>query len=176
MPDSEAASDFPASDPLPPTNAPLPEFLNPESAHYQPWAEKQISNATKDKRPLSEYMAEMEVRLNGYGDLPAARWDPQRQERLLSRFAVPVPARPKRRRRRRSAAPTGGARPQSMPGRPQSPAAGPVPARRPKPGAPPSANQRPPAAAGEAGASAKRRRRRRRSRGGSGSAATTPPA
>ncbi|MHB1501020.1 MAG: hypothetical protein ACYCYK_07615, partial [Candidatus Dormibacteria bacterium] len=92
--EAEAAGS-PAASPVAPPG-PLPEFLNPESAHYQPWAEKaQISNATKEKRSLADFMAEMEDRLGSYGDLPEARWNPDRQEHLLARFAavVPVPGR-----------------------------------------------------------------------------------
>jgi len=157
-----------------PPTAPLPEFLNPESTHYQPWAEKQIFNATKDKRPLEAFMADLEERLKAYPELPQAHWDPSRQEQLLARFAVAVPSRSKRRRRHRSgssapATPATGARPS---GRSSHPGRGPrrSPGEQPSATIPPAVASRPPSqATGE-----HRRRRRRRPRGAS-SGGTPPP-
>lgn len=129
---------------------PPPEFLNPESPRYQPWAEKQITNAVKEKRPLQEFMAEFDARVATYGDIGSGTWDPSHQERLLAKFsnAQRSGSAPRRRRRRRP----GG-----------SPAGPPVtskaPNRRP-PGAPPQ----PSTESGSAGE--RRRRRRRRPRGG----------
>jgi hypothetical protein len=129
---------------------PPPEFLNPESPRYQPWAEKQITNAVKEKRPLQEFMAEFNARVTAYGDIESGSWDPGQQERLLAKFSLPRPGgtSPRRRRRRRpggaSAAP---------------PSAGPGGSRRPTVAPPAQA-----AASGPAGEH--RRRRRRRSRGG----------
>ncbi|MHB1575874.1 MAG: hypothetical protein ACYCX9_05085 [Candidatus Dormibacteria bacterium] len=154
---------------------PLPEFLNPESIHYQPWAEKQISNASKEKRPLADFMAEMEERLSSYGEVPQARWDPARQEQLLARFAVATPGRSRRRHRRRGsssavpAAPVGPseARPGGAPKgqrrrhKTASAATAPTPAPTPQ-GQDPGAHRR--------------RRRRRRPRGGEGTAPAAPSA
>ncbi|MDA8395855.1 MAG: hypothetical protein M0T72_11595, partial [Candidatus Dormibacteraeota bacterium] len=80
----------------------LPEFMNPESEHYQPWADKQIVNASKDKRPLAEFLLEFEQRLREAGPVGEAAWEPDRNQRLLARFD-PRPAGPghKSRRRRR---------------------------------------------------------------------------
>lgn len=156
----------------PPGSEPLPEFLNPESIHYQPWAEKQLSNASKEKRPLADFMAEMEERLNSYGTLPEMRWDPERQEHLLDRFAASVPGRSRRRHRRRTgaagaaaAAPAearpGGARGQRRRRKPVTLAATP----QPSPGAPAAAPSE-----------RRRRRRRRRPRTGEGSGPAAPSA
>jgi|GEM_PF-5659608 len=155
-PPTEAAGE-PASAPGGSGPGALPEFLNPESAHYQPWAEKQISNASKDKRPLADYMAEMELRLGEYGELPTPGWDPGRQDQLLARFSSPAPGRTRRRRRRGP----GPARDQA----PQAPhSQRPPQQRRPK-AAPVTAA---PGTSGTvpAGTGPKRRRRRRRPRGG----------
>lgn len=150
------AAEEPASEP-----GPLPEFLNPESVHYQPWAEKQISNASKEKRPLADFMAEMEERLGSYGELPEARWDPQRQEQLLARFAPSSPGRTRRRHRRRGG--SGAAHePTLTPAAPIASAAPGNQRRRPKPARAPAAGPAQPTA--EPGAH-RRRRRRRRSRG-----------
>ena len=100
--DSEDPSQTPETGPPAPA-APLPEFLNPESTHYQPWAEKQIFNAAKEKRSLDEFMVDFQARLAGYSDLPEARWDPQHQDQLLARFPGATPSRSKRHRRRRGA-------------------------------------------------------------------------
>lgn len=129
---------------------PPPEFLNPESPRYQPWAEKQITNAVKEKRPLQEFMAEFNARVTAYGDIESGSWDPGQQERLLAKFSLPRPGgtSPRRRRRRRP----GGASP-------APPSAGPGGSRRPTVAPPAQA-----AASGPAGEH--RRRRRRRSRGG----------
>ncbi|MGC1185270.1 MAG: hypothetical protein WBA31_09000 [Candidatus Dormiibacterota bacterium] len=129
---------------------PPPEFLNPESPRYQPWAEKQITNAVKEKRPLKEFLADFDARVVAYGDIGSGTWDPQYQERLLAKFASPGPGggAPRRRRRRR---------PSGTPAGP--PAAGRGPNRRP-PGSPGQAVAEP-GSAGE-----RRRRRRRRPRGG----------
>jgi hypothetical protein len=158
--DSEDPSQTPETGPPAPA-APLPEFLNPESTHYQPWAEKQIFNAAKEKRSLDEFMVDFQARLAGYSDLPEARWDPQHQDHLLARFAVGTPARSKRHRRRRGAGQAspaaGGARPQpaeGQPGRGRRPLRG--PATSAAPSQTPAAPTRP---GGE------HRRRRRRSRG-----------
>ena len=161
------AAEEPASEP-----GPLPEFLNPESVHYQPWAEKQLSNASKEKRPLADFMAEMEERLNSYGTLPEMRWDPERQEHLLDRFAASVPGRSRRRHRRRTGAAgaaaagpaearTGGARGQRRRRKPVALAATP----QPSPGAPAAAPSE-----------HRRRRRRRRPRTGEGSGPAAPSA
>lgn len=152
--------------------AALPEFLNPESTHYQPWAEKQIFNASKDKRPLAEFMANFEERLQAYPEMPPPRWDPGRQEQLLARFAVAAPGRVKRRRRRRgAAAPAAGPAGLQASGRPAEAGRG----QRRKGGEPQTAV--PPATVGSRPASPgggeHRRRRRRRSRGGG--SGTTPP-
>ncbi|HVB53209.1 MAG TPA: hypothetical protein VNF24_03330 [Candidatus Acidoferrales bacterium] len=129
-----------------------PEFLNPESPHYQPWAEKQITNAVKEKRPLQEFMAEFDARVTAYGEIGSGSWDPQHQEGLLAKFSPTRPAStPSRRRRRR--------RPAGAPVAQQPQASG--QGRRPGPGAPP-----PPAAAAAGGGAERRRRRRRRPRGG----------
>ena len=156
-PPTEAAGE-PAPGPAGSDPGALPEFLNPESVHYQPWAEKQISNASKDKRPLAEFMAELELRLSDYGELPTPSWDPGRQEQLLAHFSSPGPARPRRRRRRgqgpaRQASPVA---PQLKSPQPRRLKAAPVPAA-------PATNGTAPAPGG-----AKRRRRRRRPRGGAG--------
>jgi hypothetical protein len=81
---------------------PPPEFLNPESPRYQPWAEKQISNAAKEKRPLAEFLAEFDARLAAIGLRESGSWDPQHNERLLARFSSGGSAPARRRRRRRS--------------------------------------------------------------------------
>ncbi|MHB8554664.1 MAG: hypothetical protein ACYDCB_03245 [Candidatus Dormibacteria bacterium] len=173
MPESEPEQLGEASG-EPPAEAPavaLPEFLDPESTHYQPWAEKQIFNATKEKRPLAAYMADFEERLQAYPELPPAQWDPSRQEQLLARFAAVVPGRSKRHRRRRGGAsvqPVPAARSQAA-ARPAQPGRGRSP-RRAAPPPPAPANQAVPPA-GE-----RRRRRRRRSRGGSPGGATPPVA
>jgi len=130
---------------------PIPEILNPESTRYQPWAEKQITNAVKEKRPLEEFMAEFDTRVAAYGDIGSGSWDPQHQDRLLAKFSPHRPSSgPSRRRRRRSSGALGAQQvPSRAPGRPPGAAssARPVPAE-PGPG-------------GE-----RRRRRRRRPRGG----------
>ena len=130
---------------------PPPEFQNPESPRYQPWAEKQITNAVKEKRPLEEFMAEFDSRVAAYGDIGSGNWDPQHQDRLLAKFSPHRPSSgPSRHRRRRS---------------PGAPGAQPAPARAPgrPPGAAPSG--RPvPSDSGPGGE--RRRRRRRRPRGG----------
>jgi hypothetical protein len=128
-----------------PDSGPPPEFLNPESPRYQPWAEKQISNATKEKRPLAEFLEEFDARLAAIGQPESGSWDPQHNERLLAKFSSAGPAPSRRRRRRR---PSGHSPVQ---------AAG-IEGRR-----PPSAQ--PQAQAGTTTASASRRRRRRRPRG-----------
>ena len=173
MPDSDPdqLAEVPAEPKVEAPDAALPEFLNPESTHYQPWAEKQIFNATKDKRALEAFMADFEERLNAYPELPQPHWDPSRQEQLLARFAVAAPGRPKRRRRRR-----GGASPQ-----PALAASPPPSARQGHPGR--SRSQRRAASANPLAAPANqpaqpsgehRRRRRRRSRGGA-PGGTAPP-
>ncbi len=135
-----------------PEDGPSPEFQNPESPRYQPWAEKQITNAVKEKRPLQEFMAEFDSRVAAYGDIDSGSWDPQHQERLLAKFNPgrprPVPSR--RRRRHRSA--------NSPPGAP-SQAQGQI--RNTRPGAAPL-----PATAAGGAPGERRRRRRRRPRGG----------
>jgi hypothetical protein len=149
--------------PAAPGSEALPEFLNPESVHYQPWAEKQISNASKEKRPLADYMAEMEERLGSYGELPQARWDPERQERLLARFAVTAPGRSRRRHRRRGGA-TGAAVPSPPETRPGSAARG----QRRRRQTPTIAATPPPSPAAPDPGAHRRRRRRRRPRTGDG--------
>ncbi|MGC2192958.1 MAG: hypothetical protein WA751_11575 [Candidatus Dormiibacterota bacterium] len=141
-----------APDTEPADGGPPPEFLNPESPRYQPWAEKQITNAVKEKRPLQEFMVEFDARVVAYGEIGSGNWDPQHQEKLLAKFssARPNSAPSRRRRRRRPAGAPAAQQPQSR-----------VQGRH--PGAGPSA---PPATA-EAGPGAeRRRRRRRRPRGG----------
>lgn len=135
---------------VPAPGDPPPEFLNPESPRYQPWAEKQITNAVKEKRPLPEFMAEFDARVVAYGDISSGTWDPQHQERLLARFSSPRPggSAPRRRRRRR---------PGSAPAGP--PAAGRGANRRPS--GTPNQPVVEPGSTGE-----RRRRRRRRPRGG----------
>ena len=143
--------------PAPPNDAQVapPEVLNPESPRYQPWVEKQIFNASKEKRPLEEFLAEFEARVAAQGHVAMGAWDPGRNERLLARFSAP--ASPHRRRRRRPAAKVGAERaPAAKPDRRQGPRAG-----------PPSATK-----ATEPGTGAEhRRRRRRRPRGGRSSGA-----
>jgi hypothetical protein len=128
-----------------PDSGPPPEFLNPESPRYQPWAEKQISNATKEKRPLAEFLEEFDARLAAIGQRESGSWDPQHNERLLAKFSSAGPAPSRRRRRRRPG------------GHPPAQAAG-LEGRQPAPG-------QPQAQAGTATTSASRRRRRRRPRG-----------
>ena len=86
-----------------PSAGPPPEFLNPESPRYQPWAEneKRITNAVKEKRPLQEFMAEFDARVTAYGDVGSGNWDPQHQEKLLARFSSARPSSAPSRRRRR---------------------------------------------------------------------------
>lgn len=134
----EATQDSPAS-------GPPPEFLNPESPRYQPWAEKQISNATKEKRPLAEFLQEFDAKLAVTGQRDSGSWDPQHNERLLAKFSSPGSLPTRRRRRRRPG------------GRSPAQAAG-GETRRPAP-SPPQAQ------AGTRPNSASRRRRRRRPRG-----------
>lgn len=127
---------------------PPPEFLNPESPRYQPWAEKQITNAVKEKRPLEEFLAEFDARVATYGLVESGSWDPQHNERLLARFSSAVV--PGRKRRRRRPAGPGAGSPRAVPGQIPPPVPGP-----------------PAAANSEAGVrSERRRRRRRRPRGG----------
>jgi hypothetical protein len=128
-----------------------PEFLNPESPRYQPWAEKRIFNAIKEKRPLQEFMAEFDSRVTAYGDLSPGSWDPQHNDRLLARFTSPASG-PRRRRRRRP----GGGGPSSAQRAPTA-TANPGPRAGVKPPAPTSPA---PAAGAE-----RHRRRRRRPRG-----------
>lgn len=129
---------------------PPPEFLNPESPRYQPWAEKQqISNATKEKRPLAEFLAEFDARLAAIGQRESGSWDPQHNERLLARFSPGGGSAPARRRRRHR---SGGRPPAS-----QSQAAGVAVGQ-------PGAAGQPQAKAGTGGSSSSRRRRRRRPR------------
>src|SRR5487761_1442298 len=133
-------------------SAPPPEFLNPESPRYQPWAEKQITNAVKEKRPLAEFMREFDATVAAYGELASGSWDPQHQERLLARFAParPGPAPGRRRRHRRPGG--GSANPAPSPGSTSRRPVGQTPVAA----APPSPGQ-----GGD-----RRRRRRRRSRAG----------
>ena len=160
----------------PPAEAPaaaLPAFLDPESTHYQPWADKQIFNATKDKRPLAAFMADFEERLQAYPELPPAHWDPRRQEQLLARFAAVVPGRSKRHRRRRGGAsvqPVPATRSQVSP-RPAQPGRGRRPGRAAPATPPPAPAHQTAQPVGE-----RRRRRRRRSRGGSPGSAAPPVA
>ena len=148
-----------AQEPKGPVEERLPEFMNPESEHYQPWADKQIFNASKDKRPLAEFLAEFEERLQAAGPVTEPAWEPNRNHRLLARFD-PRSAEPRRksRRRRRPA------------GHPPSPAvaatSGSPKAPRPRPSRPAPAVPGAPAAPGHG----PRRRRRRRRPGGGGSA------
>ncbi|MGA8206719.1 MAG: hypothetical protein WB867_01640, partial [Candidatus Dormiibacterota bacterium] len=86
-----------------PDSGPPPEFLNPESPRYQPWAEKQISNATKEKRPLAEFLEEFDAKLAAIGPRDSGSWDPQHNERLLAKFSSGGAAPSRRRRRRRPA-------------------------------------------------------------------------
>jgi hypothetical protein len=130
-------------------SGPPPEFLNPESPRYQPWAEKQITNATKEKRPLAEFLAEFDARLAAIGQRESGNWDPQHNERLLARFSSGGAAPARRRRRRRP-----GGRPPV-----QSQVAGVGVGQ-------PAAAGQPQAKAGAGTNSASRRRRRRRPRGG----------
>jgi hypothetical protein len=160
--DSEAPSETPETGPPAPP-APLPEFLNPESTHYQPWAEKQIFNAAKEKRSLDEFMVDFQARLDAYSDLPEALWDPQHQDQLLARFAVGTPGRSKRHRRRRGAgqasAAVGTNRRQpaeGQAGRGRRASRGP---------ATPAALSQPPTAPIRPGGEHRRRRRRSRGRG-----------
>ncbi len=131
--------------------------MNPESEHYQPWADKQIVNAAKEKRPLADFLAEFDERLRASGPISEPVWEVDRNLRLLARFSS-APATPKKRRRRsRSgrgptlAAPGEAA---TRPGRQRAPRAQP----------PASQGATPPPTA------ARRRRRRRRPRGGGGGA------
>ncbi|HUY24882.1 MAG TPA: hypothetical protein VMV09_06215 [Candidatus Saccharimonadales bacterium] len=126
-------------------SGPPPEFLNPESPRYQPWAEKQISNATKEKRPLAEFLEEFDAKLAVIGQRDSGSWDPQHNERLLAKFSSPGSLPNRRRRRRR-------------PGERSSAQVAGGEARLPVPG-PPRAQ------AGTRPNSASRRRRRRRPRG-----------
>ncbi len=135
----------------------LPEFMNPESEHYQPWADKQIFNASKDKRPLEEFLLEFEQRLREAGPVGEPVWEPDRNQRLLARFD-PRPAEPRRKSRRRKR-PSGRANA-------ASPAAAASPAR-PSRSRPPRSGGAPPATTGSPAGGTPRRRRRRR-RGGSG--------
>lgn len=128
-----------------PASGPPPEFLNPESPRYQPWAEKQISNATKEKRPLAEFLEEFDARLALIGQRESGSWDPRHNERLLAKFSSPASTPSRRRRRHR---PGGHSPAQATGGE----------ARRPVP-SPPQAQ------AGTTTNSASRRRRRRRPRG-----------
>jgi hypothetical protein len=127
---------------------PPPEFLNPESPRYQPWAEKQISNATKEKRPLADFLADFDARLAAIGQRDSGSWDPQHNERLLARFASGGSSPARRRRRRRP-----GGRPPA-----QAQAAGVAVGQS-------GAAGQPPAKAAMGANSASRRRRRRRPRG-----------
>jgi hypothetical protein len=126
-------------------SGPPPEFLNPESPRYQPWAEKQISNATKEKRPMAEFLQDFDAKLAVIGQRDSGSWDPQHNERLLAKFSS-APAAPSRRRRRHR--PGGRSPAQPVGGE----------ARRPVP-TPPQAQ------AGTTTTSASRRRRRHRPRG-----------
>ena len=129
-----------------PDSGPPPEFLNPESPRYQPWAEKQqISNAVKEKRPLAEFLEEFDARLAVLGQRESGSWDPQHNERLLAKFSSAGSAPSGHRRRRRP----GGRSPAQVAG---------GEAQRPVP-SPPQAQ------AGTTSNSASRRRRRRRPRG-----------
>jgi len=130
-------------------SGPPPEFLNPESPRYQPWAEKQISNATKEKRPLTEFLAEFDARLAAIGQRESGSWDPQHNERLLARFSSGGSSPARRRRRRRP-----GGHPPA-----QAQAAGGAVGQ-------PGAAAQTSAKAGMGTSSASRRRRRRRPRGG----------
>ncbi|NNM97436.1 MAG: hypothetical protein HKL89_07510 [Candidatus Dormibacteraeota bacterium] len=166
VPESPEASAEAAPESLAPA-APLPEFLNPESTHYQPWAEKQIFNATKDKRTLEAFMADFENRLEAYPELPQPHWDSSRQEQLLARFAVASPSRSKRRRRHRSGspAPAAAASGAAPTGRSSHSGRGPrrAPGEHQAASTPPAVASRPPSqTTGE-----HRRRRRRRPRGAS---------
>jgi hypothetical protein len=168
--DSEAPAETPETAPPAPPAA-LPEFLNPESTHYQPWAEKQIFNSAKEKRSLDEFMADFQARLDGYSELPEARWDPRHQDQLLARFAVATPGRSKRHRRRRGAGPAsvdaGTTRSQpaeGQPGRGRRTRRGPITSAAP--------SQTPASPTGPGG---EHRRRRRRSRGGGSGPPAAPP-
>lgn len=135
--------------------------MNPESEHYQPWADKQIFNASKDKRPLEEFLLEFEQRLQEAGPVGEPVWEPGRNQRLLARFD-PRPAEPRHKSRRRR-------RPAGRAPAP-SPVAGPSPARQSRSRPPRPAG--PPAGATSAPAGGAPRRRRRRRRGGSGGGGT----
>ena len=125
-----------------------PEFQNPESPRYQPWAEKQITNAVKEKRPLQEFLAEFDARLASYGQRASGNWDPQHNDRLLAKFSSST-APSRRRRRRRPGGQTATPRPAGVGQTPRSPAS------------------LPPALQGDPNSgSDRRRRRRRRPRGG----------
>ncbi|MGH7666477.1 MAG: hypothetical protein ACREN1_04085 [Candidatus Dormibacteria bacterium] len=96
-------------DPEQPGGGPPPEVLDPESPRYQPWAEKQITNAAKEKRPLEDFLAEFDAKLAGYGDRESGSWDPNHQERLLAKFSPATTGSGQARRRRRRPAGGGGA-------------------------------------------------------------------
>ena len=144
----------------------LPEFMNPESEHYQPWADKQIFNSSKDKRPLEEFLLEFEQRLREAGPVGEPVWEPDRNQRLLARFD-PRPAEPPRKSRRRRR-PSGRAPA-------VSPAAVPSPARpsRTRPARPGGALAGAPGSA--TGGAPRRRRRRRRGGGGGGTPGGAAP-
>ncbi len=107
--------DPPQADPQAPDPEPPPPSLDPESPHYQPWAEKQIFNASKEKRPLEEFLADFSARVEAAGQPAIGGWDPTHNERMLARY-LPNPA-PGRRRRRRPSGRGQGAR--SNPGQPR---------------------------------------------------------
>ncbi|HVA22454.1 MAG TPA: hypothetical protein VNN74_10225 [Candidatus Micrarchaeia archaeon] len=154
--------------------ATLPEFLDPESTRYQPWAEKQrqTGNAAKEKRPLEAFLQDLDLTLVGYGEPPPLRWRPWSESSSLARFGQTEPARDRqpgsgpsqglRRGRRR-----GGRPPLDRQAREPATAGGAAP---PAPGRPPGGGPRPPAAGqpnrdgglSGAGSTGSRRRRRRR--------------
>ncbi|MGH7640946.1 MAG: hypothetical protein ACREOL_08590 [Candidatus Dormibacteria bacterium] len=85
-----------------PAGPPSTPALDPESPRYQPWAEKQITNAAKEKRPLKDYLSEFDALIAGQDIRDSGSWDPQHQERVLSaRYSAPATRPPARRRRRR---------------------------------------------------------------------------
>ncbi|MGH7610707.1 MAG: hypothetical protein ACREN4_01675 [Candidatus Dormibacteria bacterium] len=141
-PETQGPEDAPA-----PAGA-APEALDPESPRYQPWAEKQLTNASKEKRPLAEFLAEFEERIAAQGGVDHPRWDPERNQRALARLTG-ASATPRRRRRRRP---------------------GSAAARAPRPAPSPAAKAAPETSAGRLGA------RRRRRRGGRGRSRTERPA
>ncbi|MGH7608791.1 MAG: hypothetical protein ACREOD_02435 [Candidatus Dormibacteria bacterium] len=110
-PEPEAAEPGAPEDP-----ALEPGFLDPESPRYQPWAEKQIFNASKEKRPLAEFLEEFGARIEALGGPDQPHWDREHNARALARFVAPAgPQHPRRHRRAGTSRGAGQAGPRQTP-------------------------------------------------------------